>query len=111
MEDQGKRLILAVVAAMGIFLLWQVIFPSKKEEPPKAGSGSAPSAQVQTQDDPLAPTPVAPAGSGSSAGSGSNAATASPESADQLVTHPRNPADELTIELPEYRAVFSKWGG
>src|SRR5688500_5456783 len=32
MEDQGKRLLLAVTLAIGIFFLWQVLFPAPKPE-------------------------------------------------------------------------------
>ncbi|MFT3695258.1 MAG: membrane protein insertase YidC [Kofleriaceae bacterium] len=42
MQDQGKRLILAVGLALGVLLLWQKLFPPKDEpKPPGAGSGSA----------------------------------------------------------------------
>ena len=41
MEGQGKRLVLAVALALGVMLVWQMIFPSKPDEvPPGAGSGS-----------------------------------------------------------------------
>jgi YidC/Oxa1 family membrane protein insertase len=41
MQDQGKRLILAVGLALGVLLLWQKLFPAKDEpKPPGAGSGS-----------------------------------------------------------------------
>ncbi len=35
MEDQGKRLLLAVAAAFGIMLVWTMLFPPDKKEPPK----------------------------------------------------------------------------
>ena len=35
MEDQGKRLLLAVAAAFGIMLLWSVLFPPSKSEKKK----------------------------------------------------------------------------
>src|SRR5204862_5065504 len=42
MEGQGKRLLLAVGLALGVMLLWNMIFPGEKPpEPPKDGSGSA----------------------------------------------------------------------
>ncbi len=103
MEDQGKRLLLAVVAAIGIFFLWQAIFPPKKEEPPPStGSGSG-SALVQN-------TSANPIGKPAAAGSGSAAQTAG--AAPVAVTHPRNPADEIDInDYPQLHAVFTKWGG
>jgi YidC/Oxa1 family membrane protein insertase len=102
MEDQGKRLLIAVVAAMGIFFLWQVIFPAKKEPPPKAGSASGTAAQVQNQN-PIgkAATPGPAAGSNAPGG-----AAATP------VVHKADPADEIRIDdLPKVRVAFSKWGG
>jgi len=42
MEGQGKRLLLAVVLALGVMLLWNMIFPSKEEpKPPPQTAGSA----------------------------------------------------------------------
>jgi YidC/Oxa1 family membrane protein insertase len=41
MQDQGKRLILAVGLALGVLLLWQKLFPPKEDpKPPGGGSGS-----------------------------------------------------------------------
>jgi len=102
MEDQGKRLILAVVAAIGIFLLWQVLFPAKQEEPPKAGSGSA--AQVQ-------PAQQNPVGAPTTPAAGSGSGSAAPAPSPEIAVHPRNAADEIAVDLAEYRATFSKWGG
>src|SRR6476469_4287508 len=69
MQDQGKRLLLAVGLALLVMMTWQVLFPSKKPppKPPTVGSGS----QVVTPEssDPFyAPPPTPPAtGSGSAA--------------------------------------------
>jgi len=40
MQDQGKRLLLAVVLALSVLLLWQKIFPPKEDVPQKPGVGS-----------------------------------------------------------------------
>ena len=41
MEGQGKRLVLAVALALGVMLVWQMIFPSEPDKPPPGvGSGS-----------------------------------------------------------------------
>jgi len=40
MEDQGKRLLLAVVLALGVVVLWNVIFPSADEKPAKKASAA-----------------------------------------------------------------------
>jgi YidC/Oxa1 family membrane protein insertase len=76
MQDQGKRLLLAVALALGVMMLWQVLFPPD-EPPPKPpiadGSGSAvePTVAGSPVGQPL--TPPAGAGSGSAVGSGSAA--------------------------------------
>lgn len=45
MEGQGKRLLMAVALALGVMLVWNLVFPSKKDPPKKpiateTGSGS-----------------------------------------------------------------------
>ena len=72
MQDQGKRLLLAVGLALLVMMTWQVLFPSKKPppKPPTVGSGS----QVVTPEssDPFYTPPATPT-AGSGAGSGSSA--------------------------------------
>ncbi|MEZ4367821.1 MAG: membrane protein insertase YidC [Kofleriaceae bacterium] len=89
MQDQGKRLLLAVGLALGLMLLWQVIFPPAKPAPkPPVADGSGSSAEVAgpvssvgrpagattpvTQPTPSSGVGVA-AGSGSAAGSAAEA--------------------------------------
>jgi YidC/Oxa1 family membrane protein insertase len=65
MEDQGKRLLLAVALALGIFLLWQVVFPPEKptDKPPPAAEVTAPDRQLESPvGRPAEVTPAAPAG-------------------------------------------------
>ena len=45
MEDQGKRLMLAVGIAFGIMLLWNVLFPPEK--PPKKDPEKAVAAETE----------------------------------------------------------------
>ena len=49
MQEQGKRLLLAAVIAVGVLFAWNAAFPTKKN-PPKpvvaAGSGSAGGAPI-----------------------------------------------------------------
>ena len=33
MQDQGKRLLLAVALALGVMMIWQVMFPGEKPKP------------------------------------------------------------------------------
>ncbi len=63
MEGQGKRLLLAVALALGVMLLWNVVFPSKEEvKPPAPMVGSngvviapvAPKSRVGVAPDPTA---------------------------------------------------------
>src|SRR4029079_9280165 len=99
MEGQGKRLLIAVVAAMGIFFLWQVIFPPKKEEPPAAGSGTGSgSALVQQSVNHIAKASTPAAGAGRNGAPG--AATAE--------THKRAADDEIAIDdYAQMRIAFS----
>jgi YidC/Oxa1 family membrane protein insertase len=87
MQDQGKRLILAVALALGVLLLWQKIFPQKDEPKPGAGSGS---------------------GAGSS---GAFVVTAKPQS---LVGYdgqaPASPPELITLQFPNFSASFSNLG-
>ena len=92
MQDQGKRLIIAVALALGVLLLWQKIFPPKDQ--PKDGSGS---------------------GSGSAlVATGSNGA-ASVAKPTTLVGHdgtaPDAPVQPITLEFPTFSASFSNIGG
>src|SRR5688572_25920651 len=58
MEDQGKRLLLAVVLALGIVVAWNLLFPSEKpkSKPPEATDTTA---QKQLES-PVTQVPVAP---------------------------------------------------
>src|SRR6185369_11649279 len=58
MENQGKRLLLAVGLALAVILGWNLIFPPKKEDPSKTlGSGSV-ATEVAPQPAPgVAPPP------------------------------------------------------
>ncbi len=64
MENQGKRLLVAVALALGVMMLFQLIWGKKEEPKPGAGTGS----QIVATDSnkPVAPaistTPEAPAG-------------------------------------------------
>src|SRR5689334_21595180 len=73
MQDQGKRLLLAVGLALLVMMTWQVLFPSKKPPPKPPGVGSGSQVVTPESSDPFyAQTPTAGSGAGS-AGSGSAA--------------------------------------
>lgn len=89
MENQGKRLILAIALALGILLLWQYLFPPEKPKP-KPEVSTDETAQVERQVE----SPVGvPAG-----------ATAPPVATDQ-------PAEEvIRFEFDRFDAEFSNVG-
>jgi YidC/Oxa1 family membrane protein insertase len=96
MEGQGKRLLVAVGLALGVMLLWNMIFPSEK---PK--------------DDPAA---VVGSGSGSTAVAASAAVAksgvcyAKPEAG--VSEAPRGKEERVTLDFPgKLRATFSTYDG
>ena len=111
MQDQGKRLLIAVALALGVMLVWNKMFP-KDEPPPPAATGSqatgpkpatpqvgvaSGSAAAQTQ----------PAGLGSGTPAPGPAATAA-KASEQL---PRPPEEKLTLSFANVVATFSNYCG
>jgi YidC/Oxa1 family membrane protein insertase len=88
MEGQGKRLLLAVVLALGVYMLWMVVFPPDQPPPtPTDGSGSA-AVLTHKPAESLVRTCDAPKSEG----------TIEPET--------------VTLTFPgKVTATFSKWGG
>jgi len=93
MQDQGKRLIIAVALALGVLLLWQKIFPPKDQPKDNAGSGSG-SALIAN---------------GSNGGGGGVAKPASLVGYDG--TAAAAPVQPITLEFPTFSASFSNIGG
>src|SRR5437867_3009930 len=90
MEDQGKRLLLGVAVALGVLLLWQMVFPPKKPDVavrPPAGESA----------------PVGPATS----------QVASREVAPQPDTgkDTREAEQVIALTFPRFSATFSNYGG
>ena len=106
MENQGKRLLLAVGLALLVILGWNMIFPQDKPEPPKPapGSGSA-AAIVETPPIPgVAPAPTAPTGPTGPTGPAA-VAPSKPEA-------PRAPEEQIELPFPgRLTATFSSYGG
>ena len=96
MQDQGKRLLLAVVVALGFMLVWNRFFGPKPDDKPKDGSGSNAVAA------PIAPrTPV---------GTSSEAPTtpATPGMAEA----PRGPEQKIVLAYAgQFTATFSNYNG
>ncbi len=93
MQDQGKRLLLAVALALGVMLVWNFIFPPKKEEPK--------------------PTPTAQTGSGSdgSAGSATPSTPSTGPVAPPEIEAPRGAEERIALKFPNFIATFSTYGG
>ncbi len=100
MQEQGKRLLLAAVIAVGVLFAWNAAFPAKKD-PPKpvvtAGSGSAGSGA------PLALTPQSPVGQPTLPVAGQPVAV--------VAEAPRGAEQTLSITSPKFTATFTNWGG
>jgi YidC/Oxa1 family membrane protein insertase len=91
LEGQGKRLFLAVALALGIVLLWNVIFPPEKPKPKPPVSADV---EKPPTDSPVGRPTVAPEGGTTN------------------VAPPTTQAEDKTIELafPNFVATFSTKG-
>jgi YidC/Oxa1 family membrane protein insertase len=102
MEDQGKRLLLAVVAAFGVMLLWQVLFPP---EPPKEPQPDQVQETTETRDErDKGPTPALDSSAPKLAES-DRTPTSAP------VVAERGEETLFTLEAPLFRAEFTSHGG
>jgi hypothetical protein len=89
MQDQGKRLLLAVALALGVFLVWNMFAP---QEPPKPPPPAQQAPKPATPD-----VGVAAGGSAAEAAPGAAAAGAASASAAPVVEEPRPPEALLTL--------------
>jgi YidC/Oxa1 family membrane protein insertase len=94
MENQGKRLLLAVGLALLVILGWNMIFPQKKDEPAKGSAGSA-AAELAA--------PVAPGAAAPAPGAPGKPAAES--------TRPEEPTPLQLSSPGQFTATFSKYGG
>ncbi|HEU4735132.1 MAG TPA: membrane protein insertase YidC [Kofleriaceae bacterium] len=112
MQDQGKRLLVAVALALGVMLVWNTVF--HKEEPPPDSAKPG-----QTQPKPATPqvgvnAPSATTGSGTPAATGSGSApseSATPSAAKPAEELPRPPEEVLALPFPNVVAKFSSYCG
>src|SRR5688572_24286269 len=92
MEDQGKRLLIAISIIFAIMVGWTFLFPP--EPPPEEQRKEIPSQPM-----PSAPAPAAgPGAARPAAGTGTS-------------TTPRGPEQEVVFAFPDFRATFSTYGG
>jgi YidC/Oxa1 family membrane protein insertase len=102
MQDQGKRLLLAVALALGVMLLWNVIFPPKKPDvaqKPAQGSGEVALPATSKVGVPSTAPTTAP-------GTPGTVATPAPVAEVQ-----RGPEVPIELDFPHFRATFSNYGG
>ncbi len=96
MENQGKRLLLAVGLALVVLLGWNLLFPPKKEEAPKPAPGSAsvvpPTTPGATPSAPV--TPEKPA---------------EPEKRDEEKTTPLVASGRFTATFSSYGGSLKSW--
>src|SRR6266545_2859536 len=115
MEDQGKRLLIAVAIAFAIMMLWNVFFPTPKPEEKvvdqsgRAGEvappgGTAPQTAPVSAGNPAAPAGGAQVAPATAAGATAAGATAAPAPA-------RGPEQTFVMAFSGVRAEFSSWGG
>ena len=106
MEDQGKRLLLAVAIAFGIMMVWTLVFPPDKPEP-KPPEKKPAAAETSTTPAPAAGQPAAP-GTQPAPGQSAPATAGTPPPATPVE---RGPEKLFTFEFAEVRATFSSWDG
>lgn len=102
MEDQGKRLLLAVLVAFGIMLLWDLLLrpdppPEKKPDQPAEISKTDNGGQKQE------PSP--------GPDSGKALSVVEPDKAPAAVQAERGAEQLFTFDFPNYRATFTSYGG
>src|SRR5690349_4198031 len=92
MEDQGKRLLLAVALAFILMLGWNFLFPAEKKPPPDDASKDTTAEKTEKDK----------AGGSKDTPSGGPAQVAPAE---------RPPEQQVVFQFERFRAVFSSYGG
>lgn len=109
MEDQGKRLLLAVVIALGIMFAWSELFPP--EEPPRrTDETSETGGSMDPETSPTRPEAVTGQGQGQGQGHGKTV----PEVAAEIAAAgeaERGPEQLYELANDQFRAVFTSYGG
>lgn len=97
MQEQGKRLLLAAVIAVGVLFAWNAAFPKKDEPKPAAGSGSGSGSAAA-----MPAMPQSPVGQPVAVPDGP---------APVAVEAPRGAEQTLALTAPNFTATFTSWGG
>lgn len=109
MEDQGKRLLLAVGISMVLVLGWQFLQPKPQPKPPAAAVATTPAQDGGAAAAP-APAPGAP-GATAAAAAGAPAAVAAKPGEPVVPACDAKAAHTETLSTKRVRAVFSECGG
>src|SRR6185503_13715538 len=96
MQDQGRRLLIAVALALGVMFVWQSFLAPEDKKPDPATAGSAAGSGSAA-----APTPTTPVGVPQPS------STPTPATPDK----PRGPEQEIKLSYPNLDATFSSYGG
>jgi len=111
MQDQGRRLLIAVVLAFGVLVVWNRFF-AKEEPPPNAnGSGS------EVSPKPATPAVGVPAGSSATPAPASATGSGTPDSAPPALAGkpveelPRPPEQTISLPFDNFVATFSSYCG
>lgn len=102
MEDQGKRLLLAVAAAFAVMTVWMFLFPPEQpEEKP----------QDQTAETATPEGGEAPVEPGTAEAPGPDTAAPAPTPAPAVTPAERGPEQLIEFQFDQFTAVFTTWGG
>lgn len=101
MEDQGKRLLLAVAIAFGIMMVWTLVFPPDKQEKPPEKKPEAAATEPGTTQPAGQPATAPPPGAPPAAG------TATPPAAPVKCEE----GEPFTFTFDQVHATFSRCGG
>src|SRR5262245_23333965 len=111
MQDQGKRLLIAVAAALGFMLLWNMIFPSKPEDQ-QTTTGSGSGSQVIKSPTPGVTPGESPTGVIGTTPSGPDAEKPPTQGTEPSVAaSQRGPEKRVPLKFPNIEATFSNYCG
>jgi YidC/Oxa1 family membrane protein insertase len=105
MEDQGKRLLLAVAAAFAVMTIWMFLFPPEQPEEKPAQDPAAETAPSEGGE------PAAPGTAEDPATAGEPAAPAATPTAPAATPATRGAEQLIEFKFDSFDAVFTSWGG
>lgn len=109
MEDQGKRLLLAVAIAFGIMMAWSLIFPPKKSDKKETAKKDETAEKAKPEKGGTAPTPTPTPTPGTPETPPAAGTTPTP-AAPEAPAAPRGDAQLVEFDFPTFHAVFTSHG-